>query len=296
MNLPRARSGLSRSAGWRMLLFVLGVLVLYPLMLKPAFALAARGLLLSEASWTGALNWGVFLAVVIPTAVAARLERRPFGDYGYPRRCVGARLTEGFAWGLTMASLAAATLRVTGAADFESAALPVAAATVSGVSWWLSRLGFAALDQLMWRGYLQVTAARGIGFWPAAWVLTIVFTVEKLLGAQYRHILPIVAFLAWGLLSALILRRTGSLWFGTGLGLGLDWGMVFLYGLATQGTSAHPRGALMNASAHNALFTGGDAGMRGSVVMPALIALAAVLVHVRFSVPGRTASPPDRQA
>ena len=38
----------------------------------------------------------------------------------------------------------------------------------------------------------------------------------------------------------------------------------------------------MNASAHNALFTGGDAGMRSSVAMPALIALAAVLVHVRF--------------
>jgi hypothetical protein len=45
----------------------------------------------------------------------------------------------------------------------------------------------------------------------------------------------------------------GSLWFGTGLQLGLDWAMVFLYGLATQGTSAH-----------NALFTGRDAGMRSS--------------------------------
>jgi hypothetical protein len=73
--------------------------------------------------------------------------------------------------------------------------------------------------------------------------------------------------------------------------------MVFLYGLGVQGTSStHPPGALMNASAHNALFTGGNAGMRGSVVMPALIALAAVLVHVRFSAPGRTASQPDQQA
>jgi hypothetical protein len=69
-----------------------------------------------------------------------------------------------------------------------------------------------------------VTAGRGIGFWPAAWAL----------------------------LSALMLKRTGSLWFGTRLGLGLDWGMVFLYGLAMTGTSAHPRGALMSASAHNA--------------------------------------------
>ena len=296
MNPPQARSGMSLSAGSRMLLFVLGVLVLFPLMLEPAAALSARGLLLSEALWTGAQNWAVFLAVAIPTAVAARLERRPFGDYGYPRRRVGARLTEGFAWGVTMASLAAVILRVTGTADFESAALPVAAATVSGVSWWLSRLGFAAIDQFLFRGYLLVTAARGIGFWPAAWALTLFFTVEKVLPTQYWHAVPIVAFLAWGLLSALMLKRTGSLWFGTGLGLGLDWGMVFLYGLANFGTSAHPRGALMSASAHNALFTGGDAGMRGSVVMPALIALAAVLVHVRFSVPGRTASPPDQQA
>ena len=235
MNPLQARSGMSLSAASRMLLFVLGVLVLFPLMLEPAAALAARGLLSSQASWTGALNWGVFLAVAIPTAVAARLERRPFGDYGYPRRRAGARVTEGFAWGVTMASLAAVILRVTGAADFDSAALPVAAATVSGASWWLSRLGFAALDQLMWRGYLQVTATRGIGFWPAAWALTIAFTVEKLLATQFRHALPLVGFLAWGLLSALILRRTGSLWFGTGLQLGLDWGMVFLYGLGVPG-------------------------------------------------------------
>lgn len=278
---------MSLSAGLRVLLFVLGVLVLFPLTLEPANALAARGLLSSEASWTGALNWGVFLAVAIPTAVAARLERRPFGDYGFPRRRAGVRLTEGFAWGVTMASLAAVILRVTGAADFHSAALPVATATVSGVAWWLSRLGFAAMEQLMWRGYLQVTAARGIGFWPAAWALTVAFSVEKLLGAQYRHALPIVAVVAWGLLSALILRRTGSLWFGTGLQLGLDWGMVFLYGLGTQGTSsAHPPGTLMSASAHNALFTGGEAGMRGSVVMPVLAALAAVLIAARFSVRG----------
>lgn len=294
MTSPLARSGMSVSAGLRMLLFVLGVLILFPLTLEPAGALAERGLLRSQALWTGALNWGVFFAVAIPTAVAAWLERRPFGDYGYPRRRAGVRLTEGFAWGATMASLAAVILLVAGAADFDYAGLPAAAATVSGISWWLSRLGFAGLDQLMWRGYLQVTAARGIGFWPAAWVLTIVFTAEKLLVT--RHALPLVAFLAWGLLSASMLRRTGSLWFGTGLQLGLDWGVIFLYGLATQGTSAHPTGTLMSASVRNALFTGGTAGMRSSVVMLALISLAAVFVHVRFSVPSRTESPPDQQA
>jgi hypothetical protein len=295
MKLPLVSRAISLSPGVRVLLFALDVLVLFPLTLAPTEALAAGGWLSSQASWTGALNWGVFLAVALPTAVAARLERRPFGDYGYPRRRAGVRFTEGFAWGVTMASLTAVVLWVTGSADFDSAALSLKAATVAGVSWWVARLGFAAVDQLMWRGYLQVTAAKGIGFWPAASVLTIVFTAEKLLATQYRHPLPIIAFVAWSVLSALILRRTGNLWFGTGLLLGLDWGMVFLYGLATQGTSTHPPGTLVSASAHNALFTGGDAGMRGSVVMPGLFALAAVLVHVRFSAPGRNASQPDQR-
>jgi hypothetical protein len=283
MKSPQTIEGISLSTTLRMLLFVSSVLVVFPLMLEPVGALASRSLLSSQAAWTAALNWGVFLAVAIPTAIAARLERRPFGAYGYPRRRAGGRLTEGFAWGVAMASLAAGVLQVTGAADFESAALPVATATVSGVLWWLARLGFAALDQLMWRGYLQVTAARALGFWPAAWMLAIAFTVEKLLGIQYRHVLPLAAFLAWGLLCALMLRRTGSLWFGTGLQLGLDWGLVFLYGLGVPGTSSlHPPGALMNASAHDAFVTGGDAGVRGSVIMPALVGLAALLVHVRF--------------
>lgn len=293
MNLQQARNSMSLSLGVRMLVFLLGVLVLFPLMLQPVGVLAARSLLTSQAAWTGALNWGVFLAVAIPTAVAAWLERRPFGDYGYPRRRAGRRLTEGFVWGVAMASLGALILRVTGAAAFDSAALSVAAATVSGIVWWFSRLGFAALDQLMWRGYLQVTAAKGLGFWPAAWVLAIAFTLEKLLATEYRHALPLVASLTWGLLCALLLRRTGSLWFGTGLQLGLEWGMVFLFGLAAQGTGTHPRGTLMNVSAHNVLLTGGDAGIRGSVVMPALVALAAALVHVRFSAPGGTIPRPS---
>lgn len=288
MNLQQARNSVSLSPAVRMLLFLLGVLVLFPLMLQPVAALASRSLLSSPAAWTGALNWGVFLAVAIPTAVAAWLERRPFGDYGYPRRRAGRRVTEGFVWGVAMASLGAVILRATGAADFESAGLSMTVATVSGVVWWFSRLGFAALDQLMWRGYLQVTAARGIGFWPAACVLAMAFTLEKLLATEYRHALPLVASLAWGLLCALLLRRTGSLWFGTGLQLGLEWAMVFLYGLSAPGTGTHPPGALLNASAHNVLLTGGDAGIRGSVVMPALVALAAVLVHARFSAPGRS--------
>ena len=51
MNPPQARSGMSRSAGSGMLLFVLGVLVLYPLMLEPEFAHAARGLGFWPAAW-----------------------------------------------------------------------------------------------------------------------------------------------------------------------------------------------------------------------------------------------------
>lgn len=196
---------MSLSAGLRVLLFVLGVLVLLPLMLEPAAALAARGLLRSQASWTGAQHWAVFLAVAIPTAVAARLERRPFGDYGYPRRRAGARLTEGFA----------SRLRGVGPAN-------------------VARVPSGDCRQRHW------VLARGVG-------------ADDRLQRREAAGDPVPARTAD--------RRIP----GVGSAVRLD-----------------PEADRKS-------------GMRSSVVMPALIGLAAVLVHVRFSVPGRTASPPDQQ-
>src|SRR3954462_4512353 len=59
---------------------------LFPAALGPVNWLSARGLLQGRAAWTAANNWGAFVAVLIPTTVAAWCEGQPVGSFGLPWR------------------------------------------------------------------------------------------------------------------------------------------------------------------------------------------------------------------
>src|SRR3954465_16025341 len=109
-----AREGLA--AKWRAFLFIAGFLFLFPWALVPANWLFARGLSLGSAAGTAALNWGGFLAVLVPTMVAAWCEGQPVGSFGLAWRSGRGRLlAEGVAWGVGAAGLLAGLLHATGA-------------------------------------------------------------------------------------------------------------------------------------------------------------------------------------
>ena len=207
-----------------------GVLLLFPLALVPANWLSARGLLQGRAAWTAAMHWGAFLAVLVPTTVAAWCEGRPVGSFGLAWRAGRGRLlAEGVAWGVGAAGLLAGLLHATGVARGHGLTLGAREAIRSGATWGLAMLGMALFEQSLKRGYLQSTLGRALGFWQAAWLLSVLFTLEKLLA--YRNPLALTGFLVTGLLACLTLRRTGDLWFAVGLQTGLEWSMVFLFGM-----------------------------------------------------------------
>src|SRR3954465_6302820 len=105
--LPHPRHATRRlAAKWKASLFMAGVLFLFPLALLPVNWLSARGLLQGRAAWTAAVHWGMFLAVLVPTTVAAWCEGQPVGSFGLPWRGGRGRvLAEGVAWGLGVAGL-----------------------------------------------------------------------------------------------------------------------------------------------------------------------------------------------
>jgi membrane protease YdiL (CAAX protease family) len=240
---PRHATG-GLAAKWKALLFMAGVLLLFPLALVPANWLSARGLLQGRAAWTAAMHWGAFLAVLVPTTVAAWCEGQPVGSFGLAWRAGRGRLlAEGVAWGVGAAGLLAGLLHATGGARGHGLTLGALDAIRSGATWGPAMLGVALFDQSLKRGYLQSTLGRALGFWQAAWLLSVLFTLEKMLA--YRNPLELTAFLMTGLLACLILRRTGDLWFAVGLQTGLEWSMVFLFGMGLPITSLRPPGALM---------------------------------------------------
>ncbi|MEZ5288409.1 MAG: hypothetical protein R2712_27105 [Vicinamibacterales bacterium] len=74
-HLPVPRSAtMGVAAKWKALLFMAGVLVLFPVALIPANWLSARGLLQEPAALAAARHWGLWLAVLVPTMVAAWYE------------------------------------------------------------------------------------------------------------------------------------------------------------------------------------------------------------------------------
>ena len=145
-------------------------------------------------------------------------------------------------------------------------------------------LGLALFDQSLKRAYLQSTVGRALGFWQAAWLLSVLFMLEKLLA--YRNPLELTAFLVTGLLACLTLRRTGDLWFALGLQTGLDWSMVFLFGMRHPITSLRPPGALMRVDMQGPVcLSGGEDGFYASALFLGLLAILAWGVQRRFPFP-----------
>lgn len=277
------------AAKWKALLFMVGVLLLFPLSLLPANWLSARGLLQGQAAWTAAMNWGVFLAVLVPTTVAAWYEGRPVASFGLAWRLRRGRLlAEGVAWGVGAAGLLAGLLHITGVVRGHGATPGAWDAIRSGAIWALSLLGYALFEQSLKRGYLQSTLGRAIGFWQAAWLLSVLFALERLL--VYRNPLALTAFMATGLLACLTLRRTGDLWFAVGLQTGLDWSMAFLFGMkGLPFTSLRPPGALMQVDMQGpGWLSGGEDGFYASVFFLGLLVILAWGVQRRFRFPQST--------
>jgi membrane protease YdiL (CAAX protease family) len=283
-HLPDPRHATRRlAAKWKALLFMVGVLLLFPLALVPVNWLRARGLLQGQAAWTAAMNWGVFLAVLVPTTVAAWCEGQRVGSFGLPWRAGRERLlAEGVAWGVGAAGLLAGLLHVTGVARGHGLTPGASEAIRSGATWGLSLLGFALFEQSLKRGYLQSTLGLALGFWQAAWLLSILFALERLLA--YRNPLALTAFLGTGLLACLTLRRTGDLWFAVGLQAGLDWSMAFLFGMkGLPFTSLRPPGPLMRVDMQGPVWlSGGSDGFYGSAFFLGLLVILAWSLQRRF--------------
>ena len=124
----------------------------------------------------GLLNEAIFLfGVLFTSAIFARSERRSFADYGLPfRGAFGARFL-GVIWGVTLMSCVLLVLRATGNFYFGSLGLTLAKIPAFAVLWaaFFGMLGVA--EGFAFSGYPLFTLTRGVGFWPAAALLAVLF-------------------------------------------------------------------------------------------------------------------------
>jgi membrane protease YdiL (CAAX protease family) len=252
-------------AGWRLLIYsVFAAALWFGLeLLIFQFAAPTRGAL--SIRYLFAHEWAQFAAIFCAALVMAGIEKRPVGVYGLPAQSAFKGLFwQGCLFGLCEVSALAGLIAICGGYSFGSLALHGAEIFRWGAMWAVFFLAVGLYEEFLLRGYTQFTLGDGIGFWPAAVGLSILF------GLAHRNNpgetpAGIAAVILVGLFWSFTLRRTGSLWFAVGMHASFDFGETFLFSVPDSGL-VFP-GHLSNAVLHGqpAWLTGGTAGPEASV-------------------------------
>ncbi len=206
-----------------------------------------------------------FLVVAGAAVIMAKIEKSRWDDYGLPlRRAVSADFWFGCLWGIGGLSVVMAGLWVAGAYRIEGLALAGAAIWKFGLLWAVAFLVVGLLEEFTLRGYTMYTLASGIGFWPAAVLLSALFLAGHIAnpGENWMGLADVFII---GMFLCFTLWRTGDLWFAVGLHAVWDWGLTFLFSVPNSGTVAI--GHLLNVRTQGPTWlSGGSAGPEGSVI------------------------------
>jgi CAAX protease family protein len=214
----------------------------------------------------------LLLAAVVPALIMARIEHRPFGAYGLPRRLAFGKLFwVGLAWGFIALSILMLVLRGVGVFYFGDLALHGIRLLKFAVFWGLFFLLVGLFEEFLMRGYTLFTLTKAIGFWPAALMLSTLFGAIHLANQGEAWIGAVAAGLI-GFFFCLTLRRTGNLWFAVGFHASWDWAETYLYSVPNSGTVAP--GHLLSSSFHGSPWlSGGSVGPEGSLFVFVVIAI-----------------------
>lgn len=166
-------------AGWRVLVFVAILIAVQAVLQWPVIALAkrwgvSRGTL-DPVAFTLA-DSVTLVAVLVATTVMSRAEGRKLSDYGLPgKNAFGRKFWEGAAFGFAAVTILILLIWFSGGYSFGSLALHRPALVYFAARWILAALLIGFLEECFFRGYPQFALSAGIGFWPAALLISFLF-------------------------------------------------------------------------------------------------------------------------
>jgi uncharacterized protein len=218
----------------------------------------------------------IFIPMMIAAYIMSRIERRPMGDYGLPlRRSVARGAGFGALVGFVSFTIMITIIWAAGGVRFGAVTLAPHLA-LDGLVFLLGTITVGLSEEFLFRGYAQFTLAQGIGFWPAALLLSLGFAASHV-GNPGETFLGIVQVAIFGLVFCFVLWRTGNLWFAVGYHAAWDWTESFVYGVPDSGH--HATTSLLHGTMLGPVWlSGGSDGPEASVL--ALIALLLVPVVV----------------
>jgi len=221
------------------------------------------------------------LCVLGATLIMGAFEKRSLADYGLPvRGAFGIRFFEGVVWGFVAEAATIVVLFFTGNVTFRGFSLTGGSALRYALLWAVAFLLTGFFEELLFRGYPQFTLATGIGFWPAALVVSGLFWLGHMSNPGETWVGGVSVAL-FALAVCISLRLTGSLWFAIGMHAAGDWCETYFFGVPDSGMPAN--GHLLNTVFSGSKWmTGGTVGPEGSVVELVIVSTVAGLLFLRF--------------
>jgi uncharacterized protein len=227
-------------------------------------------------------------SLLLAALLMALIEKRNFANYYLPpNQAFGKRFWQGIPYGFAMLSLLLALIAAFHGFSLGNMALSSSDALKYGLLFAIAFVLVGLFEEFSFRGYMQSTLGSGIGFWPAAIILSILFGAIHL---QNLNEAPIGAAMAgsFGVLAAFSLKRTGNIWFPIGMHASWDWGETYFYSTPDSGFLAP--GHLLNSSFHGPTWlTGGAIGPEGSAFALAVLVIGAIGIHFIFPANRKTA-------
>lgn len=219
-----------------------------------------------------------FISVFGAAVVMSFLEHRPVASYGLPLHpAFGKFFLQGCLLGFVEISAVIGLIHAFGGYSFGPLALH-GTQLVHWVVLWALCLTFVGLfEEFLFRGYSLFTLSSGVGFWPAAVLLSLLFAAVHLQNNGEGRV-GVAAVFVVGLLWCFTVRRTGSLWFAVGMHAAFDFGETFFYSVPDSGMILP--GHLSDATLHGpAWLTGGSVGPEASIFDFVLLLILFYVIH-----------------
>jgi membrane protease YdiL (CAAX protease family) len=273
-------------AGWRLAAFIAlwycGEYALFPL-LNLFYTFTDNGFTPGDIL---VFELGDSLLLLLVSLVLVRLERHRLSWFGLGLgRDVPRLFGVGCLWGFGLVTALLLAAWAGGYASVSGLAEHGAVLWRYLLVWGFGMLLVGVSEELLFRGYALASLTRGIGFWPAAVLLSLFFGAEHL-QKPMETAADILNIVLLGLVMCYSVQRTGSLWFAIGFHAAFDFFALAFYGSPNTGNNGLPleHHLLETHIAGPAWLTGGPQGLEASWLLPLLVAV--MFLALRRSYPG----------